>query len=308
MVTTRLMNNDDATAVADLVTRRLRADARRNRFVNGVVDRPALIDSLRSVAERTWVAVSGGAVVGHLHGALLESDTFGHGAWIGPDGVTHGDTDVLADLYARAGRRWIDAGAREHFVWVLDRPERTAPWMELGFARMHQRGVRALDGAAPRPLPAGYTTRLGGPADLDWAVDLGTEIDRAQADGPSFSLDLAVDERAELDETLADPEVRYFLAERDGQPVGQCITFPLPERRGSFAATLHLSAVAVRESERGRGVATAMVDGALDRARRHGFRYVETNWRVTNRDAARYWTRYGFHPTYVRLHRTVGRH
>ena len=96
------------------------------------------------------------------------------------------------------------------------------------------------------------------------------------------------------------------LAEFEGRPVGQCITFPLPARRGSFADTLHLSAVAVREAHRGRGVATALVDEALEKARRHGFRYVETNWRVTNRAAARYWTRSGFHPTYVRLRRSVG--
>jgi hypothetical protein len=33
---------------------------------------------------------------------------------------------------------------------------------------------------------------------------------------------------------------------------------------------------------------------------------VETNWRVTNRRAANFWLRYGFRPTYVRLHRTIG--
>jgi GNAT superfamily N-acetyltransferase len=189
---------------------------------------------------------------------------------------------------------------------VLDHPERTGPWMELGFARMHQRGVLALDDAPVREMPAGYTTRLGTIDDLEWAVNLGAQINRAQAAGPSFSIDVGGDERAELDETLSDPEVRYFLAEYDGVPVGQCITFALPARRGSFDATLHLSAVAVREAHRARGVATALVDAALQRARRHGFRYVETNWRVTNRDAARYWTSYGFHLTYVRLHRTIG--
>jgi ribosomal protein S18 acetylase RimI-like enzyme len=88
--------------------------------------------------------------------------------------------------------------------------------------------------------------------------------------------------------------------------VAQCITFPLPTRRGSFDATLHVSAVAVRETHRGRGVGTALVDLALDRARQKGFEYAETNWRVTNRPAARFWTDYGFEPTYVRLHRTVG--
>jgi len=302
----RRLGDDDIDAVADLVARRLREDGARNRFVNGDVDASNLAASLASVSRDVWVAVSGSTVLGHLHAALLESDTYGDGAWVAPDGVSHADTDVLADLYASAGQAWIDAGAREHYVWVADRVERTSPWMELGFARMHQRGVRSLDSVPTPELPAGYTSRVGGPGDLEWAVELGAEIDRAQAAGPSFSLEVGGDERSELAETLDEPDVRYFLAEFEGRPVAQCITFPLPARRGSFADTLHLSAVAVRESHRGRGVATSLTGGALDRARRRGFRFVETNWRVTNRAAARYWTGRGYHPTFVRLHRTVG--
>ena len=292
--------------MSELIAQRLREDARRNWLVNGEVNRELLVGALSGAMGATWVAERDGTVVGHLQAALLESDVYGHGAWVGPDGVSHDDTDALANLYASAGRAWIDAGAREHYVWVLDHPERTEPWMALGFARMHQRGVRALNERPARALPPGYTTRLGTIEDLDTAVELGAVIDRAQAVGPSFSIEVGGDERAELDETLSDPEVRYFLAELNGHPVGQCITFPLPARRGSFDHTLHLSAVAVSEDNQSHGVATALVDAALEKARRYGFRYVETNWRVTNREAARYWTNYGFEPTYVRLHRTIG--
>ena len=130
---------------------------------------------------------------------------------------------------------------------------------------------RSASGAYRR-CPRVYRVRLGGSHDLEWALDLGAEIDRAQAEGPSFSLDVGGDERAELAETLEDPEVRYFLVELGGRPVAQCITFPLPSRRGSFAATLHLSAAAVRQAHRGRGVGTALVDAALERARQYGFR------------------------------------
>ena len=54
------------------------------------------------------------------------------------------------------------------------------------------------------------------------------------------------------------------------------------------------------------GVGTAMVDAALANARAAGFAYVETNWRVTNRRARNFWLDFGFEPTYVRLHRTIG--
>ena len=69
---------------------------------------------------------------------------------------------------------------------------------------------------------------------------------------------------------------------------------------------MHLSAVSVRPGHEHRGVARALVDHALSDATEAGFDYAETNWRVTNRRAAQFWLRYGFVPTYVRLHRTIG--
>lgn len=265
-----------------------------------------LSDSLRQLLDQTYVADADGVIVGHLFGALLES-TNRRGVWVGPDGASFDDTDVLADLYGVAAAQWIARGALEHYVWVLDHPSATQPWYELGFARAHERGVLTLDEQRDHRLPDGYTLRYGGPDDIELAVALDAVLDEAQRSGPSFTIGLDhTSDRRELVETLEDPEVHYYVVEHRGRGVAQCITFPLPEMRGSFEGTLHLSAVATLPEHRRRGIATAMVDVALDEARRQGFSHVETNWRVTNRVAARYWTSYGFQPTYVRLHRTIG--
>jgi ribosomal protein S18 acetylase RimI-like enzyme len=84
------------------------------------------------------------------------------------------------------------------------------------------------------------------------------------------------------------------------------MTYPLDPRRGSFNHTVHLSAVAVHNEHQHRGVGQAMVAGALEDAQRAGFHYAEVNWRVVNDGADVFWRRYGFRPTYVRLHRTSG--
>jgi ribosomal protein S18 acetylase RimI-like enzyme len=143
--------------------------------------------------------------------------------------------------------------------------------------------------------------------DLEIAVALDDELDAVQRVGPSFAIGLDhSSKRDDLKETLDDPEVHHYIVETDDQAVAQCITFPLPHRRGSFDRTLHLSAVTVDAEHRYRGVGTAMLDAALRDARDAGFDYVETNWRVTNRRARNYWLGFGFEPTYVRLHRTIG--
>jgi ribosomal protein S18 acetylase RimI-like enzyme len=307
VTTVRALETNDVDAVVARVVERLASDARLQPLVNPLISTQLLSMSLHEVTDQTWVAERGGEVVGHLYGALLESESYGNGVWIGPDGVSFDTTDDLSDLYSAAGASWIERGALEHYVWTIDDIAATQPWYEMGFARMHMRGVLRLDRDFDHALPHGYALRRGTFDDLDIAVALDDELDAVQRTGPSFSIGLDhTSKRDELLETLEDPEVHHYIVESDGHAIAQCMTFPLPARRGSFDHTLHLSAVTVDAEHRYRGVGTALVDAALRDAQGAAFDYVETNWRVTNRRARNYWLGFGFEPTYVRLHRTIG--
>jgi ribosomal protein S18 acetylase RimI-like enzyme len=295
----------------DVVVARVRAqlthDARHNPMLSPMFSDEDFAHALRHASDQTWVAEENDRVVGHLYGALLESPEYGHGAWVGPDGVSFDDDDALANLYAAAATSWIGEGALEHYVWVFDQIGDTTPWYELGFARMHVRGVLALGDRRRHRLAPDYQLRRGGVDDLPLAIELDQVLDDAQRLGPSFSLFLEHASRPEeLFEALNDDEVHHYVVEYRGRGVAQCLTFPLEARRGSFDRTLLVSAVAVKPEHEHRGVARALIDHALNHAQNAGFTHVETNWRVTNRRAASFWRRYGFRPTYVRLHRTVG--
>jgi ribosomal protein S18 acetylase RimI-like enzyme len=223
-----------------------------------------------------------------------------------PDGVSYDSDRALEMLYVAQADRWLAEGYDRHYVWLpLERG--VEPWLEMGFSFMHQRGTRTLRDLVSRELPDGYLLRRGTIADLAIALELDDHLRLAQEEGPSYAFGLAnTGQRDDWIETLEDPEVDYVIVEANGEPVAQCATFEVPERLGSFARSVHLSAVSVVEAHRQKGVARAMVDQLLIEARQAGYEYVETNWRVTNRRAARYWMNYGFTPTYVRLHRHVG--
>ena len=305
MSTVRPLRPSDVDEVITRIERRLQADADFQPLINPAFSSDLLANALRHAAHATWVAQDRDRMVGHLYGALLEDDAHGRGVWVGPDGASFDDVDTLGELYAVAGASWIDDGAHDHYVWTLDDDSTVEPWLEMGFARMHRRGVVALPRPRVHPLPDGYSIRRGTASDLELAVELDAAFDDAQRLGPSFAFAAPGSSRDELAETLADPETHHYLVERGGVGVAQCITFALPARRGSFDASLHLSAVTVRAEHRGRGVATAMVDAALSDALGAGFTHAETNWRVTNRRAQRFWRTYGFGATYVRLHRSI---
>ncbi len=296
----------DIDAVALRVQQKLENDAQRNNYVNPFFSTTQFADALGASLQSTWVAEDNDRIVGHLYGALLDSPEYGRGAWTGPDGVSYDNGDTLAALYGVAGSSWIDHHALEHYVWTLDVADATAPWFDLGFARMHLRGVLQLGAPRDHVLPPKYSIRLGDARDIELAVELDRVLDEAQREGPSFSLFVEHGSRREdLLDALDDPEVRHYVVEFEGLGVAQCMTFPLDTRRGSFESTVHLSAVAVRPEHQGHGVALSMIGQALNDARDMGFSYVETNWRITNRRAASFWLRYGFTPTYVRLHRSI---
>jgi ribosomal protein S18 acetylase RimI-like enzyme len=301
----KLLANDIDGVVAR-VAQRLGLDATLKPLVNPKFPADVFRTALASATSSTWVNYRDDQLVGHLYGALLESPTYGMSVWIGPDGVSFNDGDALAALYAVAGDEWIAKGATDHFVWTLDDPSTTFAWLDLGFARMHTRGVMQIQ-ERHHAFADAYTLRLGTFDDLDLAIKLDDELERAQSLGPSFSIGLSkASQRDDWIETLSDPDTRHFIVEASGVPIAQCVTFPLPDQRSSFDGTIHLSAVVVLDEHQNRGVARAMVDAALSDARERGFAYGETNWRITNRQAARYWTAYGFSTTYVRLHRTIG--
>jgi ribosomal protein S18 acetylase RimI-like enzyme len=307
MTTVRQLEPGDVEAVVQRICDRLAFDAQIQPLVNPLISTQLLSDSLHEATDQTWVVERDGEIVGHLFGAMLESEPYGNGVWIGPDGASFENTDVLSDLYSAAGATWIERGALEHYVWTIDDITSTQPWYEMGFARMHIRGVMRLDDRVDHSLTEGYVLRRGGFADIEIAVALDDELDAVQRVGPSFSIGLDhSSKRDDLIETLEDPEVHHYIVEYGDDAVAQCITFPLPHRRGSFDHTLHLSAVTVDAQHRHFGVGTAMIDVALRDARNADFEFVETNWRVTNRRARNYWVAYGFEPTYVRLHRTIG--
>jgi len=299
----RSMQEVDVAAVVARVKTQLARASRDEPFINDAFDEVDFDAALRAQRAHAWVALRGEQVVGHLYGAVLD-DARGRSAWIGPDGVSFDDLEVLAALYAQAGRSWFDAGAHEHWVWVPDQVDTFLAWSELGFAKEHRRGVRALFHHTPLALPEGVTLRRGGAEDLDVANELDAALDEAQREGPNFFFADALPGEG-LTETLSDPEVSLRLLTLGSEVVGQCLTYPLASRRGSFDDVVHLSGVVIREEWRERGWGHAMVDHVLEELRLEGARYVEVHWRVANHGADRFWRSLHFRPTFTRLRRVL---
>ncbi len=213
MTTVRPLELSDVEHVVTRVGDRLARDAEIQPLVNPAISTQLLADSLRVATDQTWVADNDGVIVGHLYGAMLESETYGNGVWIGPDGVSFDTTDILSDLYSAAGRA-LDRARSPRTLRVDHRRHRLHPAVVRDGIRAHAharrlasrrtarsrttRGLRASPRQRRRPRDRGGPGRRTrrGPAR------------RARA-SPSASITRS--KRDDLLETLEDPEVHHYI-------------------------------------------------------------------------------------------------
>jgi GNAT superfamily N-acetyltransferase len=276
------------------------------------VTEPLLADSdAPRWVEQAWrsddvsgaVALRGGRVAGYLLGRAAMSRQWGRHVFVDRAGHAAEDAELVRDLFTSAATRWWDAGVRRFFAVVPSLPERLDPWTRLGFAQMHQDAAReTADGPAS---VEGIDVRRGGVEDVDLALRVDALIGATQERSPSFAPHVP-HTRSDWVETLAEPEVAYFVAERDGRPLGHSTLYPADPGFATPADAVFVASTATVPEARGTGAGLALVANALAWARAEGYGTIWTNWRVTNLAASRFWPARGFRPTYTRLVREPG--
>lgn len=250
-------------------------------------------------------ALRDGRRVAHLLARLGEAPSRGRFAWVelADASLDGGESpELLADVYAAAGERWVRLGHLTHLVEVPCLDEVLRVWFALGFGQEQVHAAAPARAAGSEP-PPGVSVREATADDLDRAVDVGAELTLHQLGPPVWS-GLEPPAREELlagwREFLAEDGVVVLLAEHGDAVVGIVALEP-----GGRPEVAHLPLAATSPEHRGRGIGVALAHAALDRAHADGYRTVELDWRSTNLLASRFWPARGFEPTHVRVRRDV---
>ena len=249
-------------------------------------------------------AARDGRRAGRLLAALQENDVRGRHAWssLADHGLADGEeASLYRELYEVAGAAWVEARCLDHYVVVPADEEVLAAWYSLSFAQQQVHGRLAL-GPVEILEPEGFVVRIGGPEDLDIAMELAFVIFDHQASAPTWAGAPAPPEeeaRASSAAYLAEERVTYFLAQRGEEPLGHLILEAVDE------IETELTIAATVPAARGLGVGKGLTTFALGWAREQGYRTCITDWRSANLLAARFWPSMGFEPTAYRLFRSI---
>ncbi len=267
---------------------------------------PADVD-FRAQIEREWRVDGASGVIsprGYLFGRPDRHGWFTVG--IGGHAV-RGDAEHARDLYAAAAARWVEAGRREHMVFV---PASDAAlvdaWFRLSFGASAVLAMRET--GLEEPYAGGVTIRPGTRDDFGDAARLELAMNAAMQPSPSFS-GLALQSAEEVEaEWRDDPDIdlfELFVAERDNRIVGDLLLYRRPADLRVPPDSIDLGQASTEPEARGTGVGRALTAHAIRWAYENGYPALTTDWRLTNLWASRFWPRRGFRTTFLRLHRAI---
>ena len=314
---------------ARLLAARHRRDRSRNAalpqtFESVDATLPLVRHAFLSDAVNGVVAYLGGEMVGFLLG---QRTTFPADSTIAPyyrpmsalvrydahATIADGSWDIYRELYAAAADRWGVAGLTAHYVQLPAGDDVTInAWASVGFGCDMGWALRDT-----RPIEAGsespnLTIRRATTADLDVVFQLDAALVRHESRSPvfmPFPTPAAEREwRKDLSYSLADPNLRYWLAELNDQPVGLLNVNPPPLHISPLLTPdgmVNIFAASIAPGLRGSGIGAALLHHALDAARSEGHQWCRMSWMTANLYSSRFWSRHDFCPVAWRLSRVI---
>jgi GNAT superfamily N-acetyltransferase len=313
MLAIRAFTPDDADATAKLLAERHARHRAAEPRLTEAVDFTGEIRALLEEGAVGLAAERDGELAGYLLGTRRSDEIWGPNAWVEPAGHAVRHAEVARDLYAEAAAGWIAEGRAAHHVVVpASDADLVDAWFRLGFGQQQAFGVRGLE-PAEGPPPSGASVRPARADDLEALVALAPVLPEHQARSPVFSAGPRETEeelRTEIAKDLADERFGSLVAEVDGRVVGSFFLVPTEESGmhsglARIPGAVLLAWAATAPESRGTGAGRALMAASFGWARERGYECMVTDWRAPNLLASRFWTRRGFRPTFLRLHRFV---
>ena len=299
---------------------------RQRRLRRAAPDLPARLEdpaSAEQVLTSLWsspqamgaAAMNGRRLAAYMIGTPKPHPVWGRNYWVHSPGLALAEgipPNVIADLYAIVGARWVAEGVFHHFAMApVAESQEVRAWFELAFGveQVHALAdLRTID--PPPPLPAGLTIRRAGLEDAETLAGFSELIWRELLEAPVWGITLpesVAETRRGYAELAGDATATVWLAEVNGRVVAiqgyweheDPDPVLVPEK------SVTVSVVSTLPEERRKGYQAALTRHGLWQARCAGFDFCETDWRSANRSIARMLPQFGFRPIAYRLVRRV---
>lgn len=199
-------------------------------------------------------------------------------------------------LYRAASTVWFSQGCQAHALTLLAGDEAgLQTWFWSGFGLLVLDAIRPLT-AINAPIPPGYRLAKATPEDITRLAEIETEHWTHYAQPPTLMMYDAASDAAALANFLQEAKNSAWVAWKDDQ-IAAYIRFEGSDLGGAWvvngSGTIAITGAYTRPSERGHGLAPALLDAALrDYAARPGIERCAVDFESINPEAAAFWPKY----------------
>ncbi|MBM4466303.1 MAG: GNAT family N-acetyltransferase [Chloroflexi bacterium] len=314
-----LLQNKHLEDAAALVTTGYRALRERvPSLPSRYEDASSILPLLRDLAGQApgVVAMRDGRLAGFLSGMVLP-DFRGKRSVYSPEWANAVDREdggeTYREMYAHLSARWVADGCFTHVITLLAQDhDAIDAWYWLGFGLTTVDAIRDL--TPVQGSTADVVIRRAGLEDIEQAMALSQALQRylvaapifvIEEHAPLFPLNVEGDEGRE--QWLANSANALWLAYRDGEVVA-CMGLEPSSPEACYIIrdekTISITSAFTRESQRSKGIATALLNHSLNWARSAGYDRCAVDFESQNISATRFWLKH-FQPVCFSLIRHV---
>ncbi len=251
------------------------------------------------------VALRGSRLVGFMTGFVLPG-FMGRRCVYSPEWANgaelEGSRRIYEEMYERLSAQWIADGCYGHILSLMVNDRQAIEcWHWLGFGLIVVDGMRTLE---PVRAPANQVEiSRAGPQDAAEAAACIRALEEHVASAPTFFIH-------ELDDSqtwLEDPRKALWLARHGGQTLGCLGIGPANEDACVILQdekTAGITAAFTWRDARSQGVATALLNRALEWARSQGYERCAVDFEAMNFLATRFWMKW-FEPVCYSMMRCI---
>ena len=267
----------------------------------------AALPPLAELPDLTWfagngygiAALKGERLVGFIGAVTPFDNAFRTTAAVGvfsPLGVNGAVGENRGEIYARmyqaAAEKWVKAGASSHAICLFAHDtEVQSVLFRCGF------GLRCIDAIRPMeevsaPPCEGYVFRELAAAEHHRIFPLNKLLVEHMGGSPTFMAYPHITDDV-LRGMLQDPDVRYFAAERDGEP---CAYIKVADDGENFvgadAGMMHICGAYCLTVHRGTGLAPSLLNFVIRVLKSEGYARLGVDFESINPTAAGFWLKH----------------
>jgi GNAT superfamily N-acetyltransferase len=197
---------------------------------------------------------------------------------------------ICKEMYSQLAAIWVAEKYVAHYISLFPNDvDALRAWYWMGFGMIAVDALRGLDPLQGYDLEV--SIRRAEPQDLERVIELHDGLSRYMKGTPIF-LPTEREDRSYYEEWLCNPDKVVWLAYRNEEPVAFMRLGPASENVCIIIyeeKTTSIYAAFTKEKVRGEGIATALLDQALNAARASGYERCAVSFEPMNVLGSRFW-------------------